>query len=281
MEGPVKKRKHTFVSQNKILFDRVFPWLFYGHYTDRLLAFRTLLALTGTCRQLRYFQLLRRYVAFLTPSILRERLRDHGFPVAAPTTKWIKMLSDRVFGIGNVLYLLEESPSAIAPFEKTFRDVSFFNLAKRVGPDQTSSLIHMPSTFAELALFCYCVVEATDEEVAYDTIDIVPQWKIKSEDTMKIPVKLRQNFASRFLLSKLSRIGTTAPLDPEFVNGSLGETAFSLFSKMCNTNGRKDKQKPIQRLKSFVQAWFPMTRVSTGPADKKRRAYEFEMEFEN
>lgn len=287
MEGPIKKRKfqegeRLIVNLDKKLFELVFPWLFFGHYSDRFLAFRTLLALAGTCQQLRYFQNLRRYVAFLAPPIIRERLLDHGFPVPAPTSKWLEVLRSEVFGIGNVLYLWEEALCAVNPFERSWLNVPFYSLAKVCNPDGRVSLVHMPSTFGELCLFSYCIIEANNEELAgFDSIFILPLWKTKESDLMEIVVKLRQNYAQRFLLAKLTRIGTTAPIDKEFSAGPLTETAYSLFTKMCNTNGKKDKKRPIERLKQFVQCWYPMTRHSVGPADRERRAYEFEMWFEN
>lgn len=287
MEGPIKKRKvskaeRLEVNINKLLFDLVFPWLFFGHYTDKYVAFRTLLALAGTCKQLRYFQNLRRYVAFLAPPMLKERLRYHGFPVGAPTFLWLRHLQDQSFGVGTALYLWEESVCAVSPFEGTWMDVPFFSLGKCVDPENRVSLVHLPATFAELCLFCYCVIQANDDEFkGFDSITIVPQWKAKVTDRIEMQVKLRQNYAARFLLAKLAHIGTTAPIDPEFSRGSLKETAYSLFSRMCNTNGKKDKKKPIERLKEFVQAWYPMTRHSVGPMDLARRAYEFEMVFEN
>lgn len=285
MEGPIKKRRvlkaeRLEVNIDKLLFDLVFPWLFFGCYSDRFLAFRTLLALTGTCRQLRYFQNLRRYVAFLAPSIMRERLSDHGFPVPAPTSKWLQALQNGEFGTGTVLYLWEEALCAVNPFERTWLNVPFYSLAKVCNPNGRISLVHMPASFGELCLFSYCIIEASNEELlGFDSIAIFPQWKTADPRIIEMEVKLRQNYAKRFLLAKLTRIGTTAPIDKEFTTGALKETAYSLFTKMCNTNGKKDKKKPLERLKQFVESWYPMVRHSVGPADLSRRAYEFDMEF--
>lgn len=282
MQGPIKKRKVTEekICFDKLLFDLVFPWLFFGHYSDRFLAFRTLLALAGTCQQLRYFQNLRRYVAFLAPPILRDRLLEHGFPVPAPTSKWLQALQSERFGTGNVLYLWDEALCAVNPFERSWLNVPFYSLGKICGPDGRTSLVHMPASFGELCLFSYCIMEAKSAELAgFDKIFVLPLWKAKETDTIQVDVKLRKNYAQRFLLAKLMDIGTTAPVDKEFVAGSLKMTAYSLFREMCNTNGRKDKKKPIERLKEFVQCWYPMLRHSVGPQDAERRAYEFEMWF--
>ena len=280
MEGPIKKRK--IKTYSKLLFELVYPYLLNGHYENKWLAFRSLLALNGTCRQLRYFQYLRRVIGYLTPAAMQKMMSDHGFSVYAPFFLWEQALGLRL-GHGNVLYVLNSlMDKKDSVFEKNIGIAPFFNLARRLeanGP-QKVFLLHAPGTFPELALFCYCVVTCPIEQIEeYDGIEIVPQWKTKKSDKLMIPVKTREVFASKHLLGKLIKMGNSMMPDFEFLHGALEEPSYSLFCQICNTSGRKDRQKPVERLLKFVQAWFPETKHSVGPNDLKRRAYEFEMEF--
>jgi len=283
MEGPVKKRKGMMTfAYYRLVFDLVFPWVFYGHYKTKEECFRTYLALAGTCAKLRYFNLLRRYIGWLTPPHLIENISSHGFPCYMPIMSWHSFLMGLPVNEGGaVLHILENvnCSNAVSPFDATLDAVPFINLAKRVRDDKTI-LTFCPDSFAEAVLFCYRLTTASDDELAiYTDVEIYPRWKC-SPSIIKLPVKKRKSFAGRYMISKLLKIGTTAPQDYGFLHGQMPFTAFALFMQICNTNGQTDKKKPAERVKQFLKSWYPKHLKAQTATEASERAYDFEIEFE-
>lgn len=283
MEGPIKKRKvHFPPAYRKLIFDLVFPWIFYGYYKTKQECFRTYLALAGTCAQLRYFNLLRRYIGWLTPPHLIENLSSHGFPCYMPIMSWHSFLIGLPVNEGGaVLTILENvnCKTATSPFDSTLDAVPFINLAKRTRENKTM-LTFCPDSFAEAVLFSYRLSTAADDELAgYTEVEIYPRWKC-SPSMIRIAVRKRKSFAQRYMISNLMKIGVTAPQEFGFVHGQMPITAFSLFFKLCNTNGQTDKKKPSERVKQFLKRWYPKHLTPQTLTEQSERVYFFEMEFE-
>ena len=281
MQGPLKKRKATYVNTpdqlSKSIFAIVFPWLYPGFYKTKQDAFRTLMALLGTCRQLRYFQCMRRSAVQLAPHSLHERLRSHGFPAHFSAQFWMDLIRLKPY-VSSAFYFypmdLERKPINL-------QVATFENLAKRTC-GTSSSLIFYAQSFAEAVLFVYAVgAVEMDELNKFHMIEIILEVKKGKYEEIRFTVKNKNSgFIQRYAIGALKRMGAKAERDFEFVHGALPLTAFSFFCTVCETSGRKDKKKPLERLKDFVQGWFPTTAHSVGEGDKARRAYEFEMVFE-
>lgn len=280
MQGPLKKRKATYVNTpdqlSKSIFAIVFPWLYPGFYKTKQDAFRTLMALLGTCRQLRYFQCMRRSAVQLAPHYLCEKLRSHGFPAHFSAQFWMDLMHIRPY-VSSAFYFypvdLERKPIS-------FQVASFENLAKRTCHDKSFLVFYAP-TFAEAVLFTYAVGAVDLTELRkFDAVEILLQIKPGKYEEFTFKTKNKDSFIKRSAIGTLKRIGALAERDFEFVHGGLPLTAYSFFCSVCETSGRKDKKQPLGRLKDFVQGWFPLTAHSVGAGDKARRAYEFEMVFE-
>lgn len=287
MEGPVKKRKIKTIqdipaSYLRLIFDLVFPWVFYGHYKTQAECFRTYLALAGTCAQLRYFNLLRRFVGWLAPPHLIEKMSSHGFPCYMPVLSWHAFLMGLPINEGGaVLYLLNNAHARTAesPFDATLDAVPFINLAKRTRDDKVI-MTFCPDSFAEAVLFCYRLTTAPAEDLkGYTDIEIYPRWKCDPA-LISIPVKKIQSFGKRYMISKLLRIGATAPQDFGFLHGQLPTTAFAQFMRLCNTNGQTDKKKPGERVKMFLKSWYPKHFKARTSSELDAQLYDFEIKFE-
>lgn len=281
MEGPVKKRKVVFKNTpdqlRKLVFAIVFPWLYPGFYKTKDQAFRTILALLGTCRQLRYFQCMRRSVVQLAPHGFQDRLRSHGFPAHFSAQFWMDLIQLKPY-VSSAFYFY---PMDLQRKPINFQVASFENLAKRTS-GTSSSLIFYAQSFAEAVLFVYSVgAVEMDELKKFQMVEIILEVKPGTYEEIVFTVKNKNNgFIQRRAIGALKRMGAMAERDFEFVHGAVPLTAYSFFCAVCETSGRNDKKKPLERLKDFVQGWFPTTPHSVGENDKARRAYEFEMVFE-
>ena len=208
-------------------------------------------------------------------------MRLHGFPISCPDGSWIKFLSSNKWNHSSALSVLARLKPLQAPasaFVYTLANIPFFDLGRRMG-DPHQFLCFIAPSFAEYALFCYAVCKDPDGWALFTGIEIMPQWKHKDGDCVSFFRKLLDDFRDRKMLGKLRKIGNTAPLDYGFTNGSLEETSYSFFCKVCDTNGSHKKMKPIDRLELFVKGWFPTTLFSVTESDKAVRAYQFPVEF--
>jgi hypothetical protein len=279
MRGPIKKRKINHVNTpdqlTKIIFALVWPWLYPGHWKTKKEGFKTLLALCGTCQQLRYFQRLRRLVVQLAPVEMTERLRDHGFPAHFSVHFWMDLIHSKRISSSTFYFY----PDHLRETPVFFGTATFQNLAKRSTP-LGSTLVFFAPSFAELVLFVYAVAVVDDTELGkFQHVEAYLTIKSGHYENILFTVLKKTDFIQRFAIGHLKHIGLLCERDFTFEKGALQETAYSFFCRVCETNGRKDKKKPIDRLKDFVEGWFPVTPHSVGPNDKKKRAYEFEMDF--
>lgn len=280
MQGPVKKRKVVFVNTpnqlSKLVFAIVFPWLYPGLYKTKNEAFRTIMALVGTCRQLRYFQCMRRSAVQLAPHNLHEKLRSHGFPAHFSAQFWMDLIRLKPY-VSSTFYFY---PMDLQRKPINFQVATFENLAKRTSGTSQFLVFYAPS-FAEAVLFVYAVGAVELAELnKFDMVEVLLEVKKGQYEEFAFKVKNKNSFIQRSAIGALKHMGSLAPRDFEFVHGALPWTAYSFFCNVCETSGRKDKKKPLDRLKDFVQGWFPTTAHSIGKKDKARRAYEFEMVFE-
>lgn len=280
MEGRLKKRKIVFNNTpdqlHKLVFAIVFPWLYPGLYKTKEQAFRTIMALLGTCRQLRYFQCMRRSAAQLAPSRLHEKLHSHGFPAHFSSQFWMDLIRLKPY-VSSAFYFY---PMDLQRKPINFQVATFENLAKRTCGTSSSLIFYAPS-FAEAVLFIYAVGAIEMAELnKFGLIEVILEVKPGKYEEIVFSVRNKNMFVSRNAIGALKRMGAMAERDFEFVQGTIPTTAYSFFCSVCETSGRKDRKKPLERLRDFVQGWFPLTAHSVGEQDKARRAYEFEMSFE-
>lgn len=300
---PVKKKDIVFNAWGKKVFWLVLPFLFPGHYDDNNFeAFRTWLALAGTCRRLRYWELLRRWISYVAPTTrLCFRLCQHGFPrrlllldlrayheeVVAPL-KSSRHFDDFVF-IVFASYILDMNnnifPANVhkeigwrwkSDFDITLGQIPFFNcMSVKASHDRSHKyvLVYLAPSFAEMVLFCYAAMSDTRDEPEFEEWFLcIPLWKHKVGDEILFAKKKRETYLKKSLLGKLRRIGNTAPLDYGFTNGSLQRTAFSYFMEACDTSGSKSHTTPHNRLTQFVQTWFKQDAFARTEAEKGKFA---------
>lgn len=285
---PVKKKDLIYNAYGKQAFWLVLPFIFPGFYgDDNELAFRTWLGLAGTCRRLRYWEMLRRWIAYVCPTKERDRIIPHGFPLRLLLSELkgyyekavMPLTTSRHFENCSFVcfsaYLLDfhnnrqfeekapltiqdnQPPKLSSNFCCTVADVPFFNcITVFAGVDKKRVLVYLAPSFAEMVLFCYaCMADRTENNVD-QWYCCVPMWKKKPGDDILFSRAKRETFLKKSLLGKLRRIGNTAPLDYGFTHGSLNRTAFSHFMGICDTSGSKVHTTPHDRLISFVKQWF-------------------------
>lgn len=277
----------------KTIFYLVLPHLFPGHYDgDVELAFRTYLALNGTCRRLRYWNFLRRWIGWLCPAGRREVLRAHSFS----TPLFMHEIGDveqTIFDLMEQEALCPDVPNPVfqptalmratsgSNFDIDFFQIPFFNVIEcvcashRSAFDRTIWCFYVTS-FAEMVLAAFALVSMPARNNR-DSYLLVGSWKgpkdkppyLWFEDTGK------QRFLNKFLLGRLKRVGLLAPQEVGLTQGSLPTSSYGWFVKTCDTSGSRQKQTPLERLQTFVSGWF-WHRLDMNSG---KPAYDFEINF--
>lgn len=293
-----KAEKSKAVVHGKDLLRLVLPFVFPGHYErDYLLAFRTFLALSGTCRKLRYWNALRRWIGWLSPLGARGMLRAHSFPTPLSADEYLPV-QDRVHrylemhgGIpdaARVDFISRTVANAQAVsgeqsnFEADFAGIPFFDVidcyVRSPNKEEERRVVAFrPSTFAELVLFCYAVLSRPISEKKDDAVIIACGWKTVDDGIVYVKERDRLNFVNKSVLSRLSKLGTTAPPEIGFERGSLPLTAFAFFLTLAEKRSHNNKY-PLTRLEQFVHRWYPSELFHDGA--KFKAAYNFDIIFE-
>lgn len=315
--GPVKKRRHAesmpaYRGMEKLLFRLVLPYLFPGFYGhDHRLAFRTYLSLAGVCARLRYWNFLRRWVAFTCPPKLRDRLRSHSFwtplkpdEIDAEQKRMRQALEDRdeLMDVGNPIFRSCYLKNA---FCAASGDQRFGNYEKDVGGNPFYDVIECLCTstdnrglwrdrtilcfraasFSELCLFVYSMCFADEGDTAHDDRSPVTayllhcSWRVPDGHNAFFLCQKSQimSVVNRRILGWLRRVGSYAPHEIGFHQGRLVTNSYGLFFELSNTNGKRGGKTPFGRLEQFVHEWFPMELFGANPV---RPAYEIPMIFE-
>jgi len=299
MEGPLKKRKKIPDYLNyDMIFKYVLPYLFPGQYDeDWKLAFWTYFALAGTCRKLRYWYFLRRWIGFLCPESHREALLSHGFPVFIAIEygrevqlhflrllrrKSIVAPDDQINGMTQFM-LNNWTPNTEdnGGMEKIFADIPLYNLIRitvhpKRGERDSEVLCFYAQDFSELALAAYAICEEAEQDVNV-TYLLYPSWKVGE----KFPYIMfheheKKRFRSTHLLGRLRTLGMTAPYDECFTIGTAPHTAYTWFCELCTTSGQRSKKSPAQRLETFVASWFEKEFYIR---ENRKLPWNFSMEF--
>ena len=287
----MKKRARSS-PDHRIIFQLILPYVFPGAYKSYVVAFKSFLALAGVCAQLRYWNLLRRWIGYLCPADLRSKMKDHSFPVFLGFTglEEFQEKANRILCRDKIIGIF--SPATFASFwvlngffqnnqslemDYTLGSVPLFNIAQCDIEGQGKILIHHADTFSEFALFCYV---ASTCEIPEDVIGFlaVVSWKTEKYDSIYIEAADRERFAQRTLVGRMKRIGMTAPQEIGFHQGQLPCTSFSWFIQHCDTNGNRKKIAPLQRLSHWAQTWFPMTNRLWSEQDQNDAPYEFHLQ---
>jgi len=275
MERPLKKKRRPSFGRENFL--RVLPFLFPGFYGENfMLAFRTFLALCGVCRALRYWNVLRRWVAYTCPDFLKTRLLIHSFPcgpslsgltdfqelaydLLAPEA--LKNVPEPVFNSDIVLQSFFNINSE-CQMETEIGGTPFFGLISihcstgGLAPRVWRIRCMLASNFSEMVLFCHaaCLQPIDNPDDAWC---VIANWKTQRYTHIYFRDDEKARYRDRYLLGRLKRIGLTAPQDLGFHKGSLPETSYSWFCKHCDTTGTRSKLNPAARLNQFVRTWFP------------------------
>lgn len=288
----------------KRMFQLVLPFLFPGYYgEDHSLAFRTFLALAGVCRGLRYWNFLRRWVAFTSPPRLRDHLRSHSFwtplkPSEINEEQEILRLElarrdeliDVPFPIFRSCWLKnafcrEQLPANAGNYEMDIGGNPFYDVIECICDSNDSVLMNRTvicfraASFSELCLFVYSTCfEGTDDFGANDSFLIHCGWKVPDrEGFFHYRVEDTASVMQRRLLGWLRRVGSYAPQEVGFHCGSLPTNSFGLFLQLANTQGKRGGKSPFERLEQFVHQWFPLVLFGDNPVHP---AYVFPIEFE-
>jgi hypothetical protein len=293
-----KTEKSKAVIHGKDLLRLVLPYVFPGHYERNYLhAFKTFLALSGTCRKLRYWNSLRRWIGWLSPLCMRGMLRAHSFPVPMTADEYLPV-QDRIH---RYLEMHREIPDAAridfvsrtvanaqadssegtqSNFEADFAGIPFFDVIDCYvrSPNKAEErkiIAFRPSTFAELVLFCYATLTRPFVDAA--AVLIVCGWKTVDDGILYVKERDRQNIVVKSILVRLSKMGVTAPDEVGFHCGSLPVTAYAFFEKMTTEGNRKNKFSE-RRLEEFAHRWYPSELFHDGA--KFKAAYTFDIIFE-
>lgn len=294
MDVPFKKLKRTYALE-KDAFVHVLPFLFPGFYGhDRWLAFRTFLALTGVCRATRYWNLLRRWVAYLTPMHLRKRLKLHSFS-CVDYDLWTKSLDDECIELlrtevgldatASVLQIIPDDhyrlffghKQHVSQMDVDVGGIPFFNVMLcSVSEPRCDVRCFYAGSFAEMVLFAYAVCKHVGAGPD-DGWLLIATWKVNKYRTIYIKERDKDRLLNRSLLGRLKRIGMTAPQDAGFHNGGMEWTQFGWFCKHCDTTGTRNKASPMERLEQFVITWFRPSLMLT-ETQKKEAPHVFSIE---
>lgn len=237
--------------------------------------FRTYLALNHTCRKLRYWNRLRRWVAWLLPTKLYNRFSLHSIVGCIPLEElqrvemklcnlWVTKERElqqycKIWRIHNYFERIDHY------FEGNFRGFGFFNIFGIKGRDKHTLCFVAPS-FAEMVLFCHVIVSAS--RPGCHSFITMPGWRCKAGDEIYFTEKGKSIYTNKHLFDDLKRIGITAPIDSGFAIGSLHHTYFSLFCKIDGEHGtKKDK------LAKFVRLAFPDYLI---PSTEQQRIDDFD-----
>lgn len=296
MEGPLKKRRSDLHINYVIVFNNVLPYLFPGIYDDDWeLAFWTYFALAGTCRKLRYWYFLRRWIGYLCPERYLRALLDHDFPVhmglehgrevqrhflgLVRRREIVRPFADITAMSQYMINSVFEPHDLTGGFERVFADIPLYNLVKITGTREDEEMIcFYAQTFAELVLAAYAICEA-GKTVKKTTYLLFPAWKTAE----KFPYiyfrdEEKKDFQARHLIGRLKHIGMTAPYDHAFAIGTAPCTAYMWFCEICNTSGTRTKKKPAKRLMEFVASWFP-TEFYIHPKDSRKLPWNFQLQI--
>ncbi len=294
-----KTEKLKAVVFGKDIVRLVVPFVFPGCYDrDYFLAFRTFLALCGTCRKLRYWNSLRRWIGWLSPSAVREMLRAHSFPVPMTAGEYLPVQDH----IHRYLEMHGEIPDAArvdfvsrtvsnaqalsngeqSNFEADFAGIPFFDvidcyIRSPNAKEERKIVAFRASTFAELCLFCYAVLSLPISTNKEDAVIVVCGWKTVDDGVVYVKERGRLYFVEKSLLGRLQKLGWTSPPEIGFQHGSLPMTSFAFFSGLVEKRSRKNKF-PLKRLEQFAHRWFPCELFHDG--EKFKAAYNFDIIFE-
>jgi hypothetical protein len=288
---------------HKQIFSLVFPYVFPGSYLDQRLAFRTFLALAGTCQALRYWNLLRRWIGWLSPVNSRPLLQKHGFPVCMRISQienFQKRAANLIQGLDvykghsdpiycaralNAAASLEtgmEKEKIQSNFELDVGGVPFFNIIEcyTVTEDMKScnTTIYLAPTFAEMVLFCHAALSHKAIGQKIRMFACIPVWE-KSQGFIHFSDSGKVAFMNRYLLGRLRKIGMTAPQDVGFLSGPLPQSAYAFFCHHCDTSGRRSKLTIADRLTAFVEGWFPRTIHPLNEDEARKLATDLRIKF--
>jgi hypothetical protein len=294
LKPPKKQNMEQFVINYKVVFQLVLPYVFPGFYADDWkTAFKTYLALMGTCKGLRYWNFLRRWVGWLSDQGVRPLLKSNSVPVPLSMVEMVdyQCLIGRIVekhsawrGIASPCVtsrrLLNHFREGYGDtnFEFSLAGIPFWNLFDiDTEHRDVKTLCFVAPTFAEMALFCYAAVR--EPRSRYSSYLVVPGWVHREKDFFYFEDATKDRFMQKFMLGRLKAIGQVAPPDSGFALKALPNTAYSEFCSICDTSGKRSSSSPLVRLERFVQKWYPLSLWPRTETEKRQDALRFEIKF--
>lgn len=265
------KKNRVIDTRPRRVFEMVIPYIMQESSEAD---FRTILSLSQVCRRLRYWNVLRRFVGYLALDWASTILWKHSFPTTIPAYGALsKGLLDTGLLHERDQFILSPLDSAAWPF---FRMGNYrFGNCYVCNIRGTVVRCFYAATFSELVLFVYESMQSTDN---VDFWLIVCGWKTVKCEALMYPDLEKHRLVERQLLGRMKRLGVTSPDEIGFRDGPLPHTSYSWFSKVCETSGTKLKRTPLQRMKHFVDTWFPRTLRVT---DNLKPSLPYEFEFQD
>ncbi len=276
-------------TMNKLVMKLVMPYIFPGFYGSSCnFAFRSYLSLNQTCRALRYWTVLRRWIAWLCPISMRPHFKSLSYPCLL-TIKETMDMQGKICKLVNGG--LEDEASVMSMkiasifqndgshnFELELGEVSFFNtfqVTSRKGQKQFTTICYVASSFEEMVLFCFAAMNEKKIEKENVQFACFAGWKDISKFIIFSEDK-KATFMDRYLLGRLKEIGFSAPQDWAFTKNIIPKHCHQFFWELCDTQGkRKAGYSTFERLQMFVKFWFPTDIIDL----RGKTAFELEIIF--
>ena len=274
------------ILNKNIIFKLVFPYLFPGCYKNSREAFLVYRKLAGVCCKLRYWNQLRRWIAWTCPDELTGAFTSHSFWCHMKIEEANEYQADSrtiihtkeshhefvLFRYRRIFIDVGVFPSN---FETTLAGIPFYNtidlnVARFIQSDNILSF-KAPS-FSELVLFCYALM--MHEDSVYKNYLIKCSWKTAPDsDILYIEETKKHQTLANVLIGRLKKLGMTAPIEIGYTYGQMQTTSYKWFVAATSTNTKNRKRTALDKLDRFVKGWFSRELNHVTPA------LDFEISF--
>lgn len=277
MEQPRKKGKYTHLQNNNfaLLFRVVFPYLFksvlaLSTSNERLKGF---VRLSNTCRALRYHERVR-HVLLEEAAMAYDHAPTAHFKSFRISDLWARqgsftdIINEHFFKgeFHNYYYTHVWSPFEVLPGLGISNAINIRVMGRL--PEDSFLCYNAPS-FAAMCLFCYGVCTGAADIVAngITAYCVTPAWRVAGDADLGLIIKrdTREKELEKRLLGRLHSFGVSSSISPAFENGLVRHTEYSLYSSICDTSKKRMKRQPHERLRMFLEKWYPLLAQQESP----------------
>jgi len=270
-EQPRKKGKFVRSYHQEhlgLLFRLVFPRVFAEIYTrptsvERLRGF---VWLSSFCRALRYHERIR-HVLLEEAAMCYDHAPTTHFRSFRISDLWVRqctfsdIIAEHFFkGQFHEYYFTHQwTPFEVLP-GIGISNAMCIRVMRRF-PEESFLCYNAPS-FAAMCLFCYGVCMGAADAIANNisAYCVTPAWRVANgvDEGLLIRRDGREKELQKRLLGRLHSYGATTPISIAFEQGLVCHTEFSLYSSICDTSKKRMELKPHERLKRFLELWYPL-----------------------